>query len=202
MREAAELMFGRRRRRSGFGEQSNCKTGDVKCISNWFNRLSPAEKIINEPIATQLCGEGFVFENGMCRAVISEPVVCDEGFVFRTGMCRPIKRNKDVKSSRGGNMNPIISQEVASSAFKQRKLVNAARPATLASFGKKRKGSRRKGCKSKGPTKKLPSKIRKLCKRLKIKTTKKVGRRRVCKSLSTIMKQIKKKMKKITRRVR
>jgi hypothetical protein len=60
-------------------------------------------------------------------------------------------------------------------------------------FGKRR---RRKGCKSKGPTKKLPAKIRKLCKRLKIKTTKRVGGRRVCKSIKTIMKQIKKRMKK------
>ena len=58
-------------------------------------------------------------------------------------------------------------------------------------FGKKR---RRKGCK--GRTKKLPAKIRKLCKRLKIKTTKRVGGRRVCKSIKTLMKQIKKRMKK------
>jgi len=67
-------------------------------------------------------------------------------------------------------------------------------------FGKK---SRRKARKSKGVTKKLPAKIRKLCKRLKIKTTKRVGRRRVRKSIKTLMKQIRmrmKKMKQTTRR--
>jgi hypothetical protein len=36
-----------------------------------------------------------------------------------------------------------------------------------------------------------------MCRKLKIKTTKKVGRRRVCKSLKTIMAQIRKKMKKM-----
>jgi hypothetical protein len=64
-------------------------------------------------------------------------------------------------------------------------------------FGKKRS--------SKRATKKLPAKIRKLCKRLKIKTTKRVGGRRVHKSIKTLMKQIRmrmKKMKKTTRRVR
>jgi hypothetical protein len=70
---------------------------------------------------------------------------------------------------------------------------------TTLNFGKRRRrrSTRRKGCKSKGPTKKLPSKIRKMCKRLKIKTTKKVGRRRVCKSIATLMKQIKRKLKKM-----
>lgn len=63
------------------------------------------------------------------------------------------------------------------------------------SFGKKRRKIRR-GCKSKRPMKKIPAKIRKLCKRLKIKTTRKVGSRRVCKSLSVLMKQIHKKMRK------
>jgi hypothetical protein len=61
------------------------------------------------------------------------------------------------------------------------------------SFGKKRRKIRR-GCKSKRPMKKIPAKIRKLCKRLKIKTTRKVGSRRVCKTLSVLMKQIQKKM--------
>jgi hypothetical protein len=68
----------------------------------------------------------------------------------------------------------------------------------LTAFGKKRKSHRRrKGCKSKGANKKLPAKVRKMCRKLKIKTTKKVGRRRVCKSLKTIMAQIRKKMKKM-----
>jgi curved DNA-binding protein CbpA len=66
-------------------------------------------------------------------------------------------------------------------------------------LGKKRKSSRRKGCKSKGPTKKLPAKIRKLCRSLKIKTTRKVGSRRVCKPMQLIMKQIRKKMRKVRR---
>ncbi len=69
-------------------------------------------------------------------------------------------------------------------------------------FGKKR---RRKARKSKRANKKLPAKIRKLCKRLKIKTTKRVGGRRVYKSIKILMKQIRmrmKKMKKTTRRTR
>jgi hypothetical protein len=57
-------------------------------------------------------------------------------------------------------------------------------------------GKKRKGCKS---TKKLSAKIRNLCRRLKIKTTKKVGKRRVCKPMKLIMKQIKKKMRKVRR---
>jgi endonuclease V-like protein UPF0215 family len=71
-----------------------------------------------------------------------------------------------------------------------------------AAFGKKRrstykrKTSRRKGCRSKGD-KKLPAKIRKLCKKLKIKTTKKVGSRRVCKKLSVLKKQIARKLRKM-----
>jgi hypothetical protein len=69
-------------------------------------------------------------------------------------------------------------------------------------FGKKR--LRKKSSKSvKKAAKKLPAKIRKLCKRLKIKTTKQVGTRRVYKSIKILMKQIKmrmKKMKKTTRR--
>jgi hypothetical protein len=64
-----------------------------------------------------------------------------------------------------------------------------------ASFGKRRsRRGGRKGCRSKSSNKKLPARIRKLCKRLGIKTTKKVGHRRVCKSMSVIKKQIARKM--------
>jgi hypothetical protein len=69
-------------------------------------------------------------------------------------------------------------------------------PMLPSGFGKKRRRNARKGCKSKTSNKKLPAKIRKLCKKLKIKTTKKVGKRRVCKSLKVILKQIAKKLKK------
>jgi hypothetical protein len=75
------------------------------------------------------------------------------------------------------------------------------------SFGKKRrsipyKKSARKSCRSKGASKKLPAKIRKLCRKLKIKTTKKVGSRRICKKLSVIKKQIARKLRKIKKAVR
>jgi len=71
-------------------------------------------------------------------------------------------------------------------------------------FGKKRlrkKSGKKRSVKK--AAKKLPAKIRKLCKRLKIKTTKRVGSRRVYKSIKILMKQIRmrmKKMKKTTRR--
>jgi len=76
----------------------------------------------------------------------------------------------------------------------------------IVQFGKKRlskKSSKKRSVKK--ASKKLPVKIRKLCKRLKIKTTKRVGRRRVCKPIKTLMKQIRmrmKKMKKTTRSAR
>jgi len=57
-------------------------------------------------------------------------------------------------------------------------------------FGKKKRKPRsKKSCK-------VPSKILKLCKRFKIKCTKKVGKRRVYKSVAVLKKQIKMKMKK------
>jgi hypothetical protein len=59
------------------------------------------------------------------------------------------------------------------------------------SFGKKRKSTRRKS------VKKPPAAILKRCRKLKIKTTKKVGSRRVYRSLSLLRKLIKKKSKKI-----
>ena len=69
-------------------------------------------------------------------------------------------------------------------------------------FGKKKRKSRSKkvGKKSRKP----PAKILKLCKRFKIKCTKKVGKRRVYKSVAVLKKQLKRKMKKSrkTRKVR
>ena len=64
----------------------------------------------------------------------------------------------------------------------------------LYSFGKKRKS--RKGRSKKN---KLSAKIRRLCRKFKIKTTKKVGNRRVYKSIKVLKKQIAKKMKKVRR---
>ena len=63
-----------------------------------------------------------------------------------------------------------------------------------ASFGKKRRAQRRKA------SHKPPSAIRKMCKKLKIKITKKVGGRRVYKSLAVLKKQIKLKKKKMNRK--
>ena len=59
-------------------------------------------------------------------------------------------------------------------------------------FGKKRKYRRRKVHKGK-----LPKRIRKLCKKCRIKCTKKVGGKRVYKTLNVIKKQLSKKMKRI-----
>jgi hypothetical protein len=68
-----------------------------------------------------------------------------------------------------------------------------ARAAGLA-FGKKRKVYKRSS------KKKLPAKIRKLCRKLKIKTTKKVGGRRVTKKISELKKLIARKMRKVHHR--
>jgi hypothetical protein len=73
-------------------------------------------------------------------------------------------------------------------------------------FGKRRKTGRktrrRKTTRRRSGRKvhkKLPAKIRKLCKRLKIKCTKKVGSRRVYKRMSVLKKQIARKMRKMRR---
>jgi hypothetical protein len=65
-------------------------------------------------------------------------------------------------------------------------------------FGKKKKKVSRK---KKTNVKKPPVNICKMCKRLKIKITKKVGNRRVYKSTSVLKKQIKQKMRKKAKRV-
>jgi hypothetical protein len=65
---------------------------------------------------------------------------------------------------------------------------------SLLNFGKKKRKSRSK----KG--RKPPAKILKMCKRFKIKCTKKVGKRRVYKSAATLKKQLKRKMRKVRRR--
>jgi hypothetical protein len=78
-----------------------------------------------------------------------------------------------------------------------------------AAFGKKRRGRSRKVRKSpkthadfRRMPKKPPAKIRKICKKLKIKTTKKVGSRRVYKKLSELKKQIARKVRKLKKAVR
>jgi hypothetical protein len=53
-------------------------------------------------------------------------------------------------------------------------------------FGKKRKSRK---------TRKIPAKLAKMCRKYKIKTTKKVGKRRVPKSITVIKRQLKNKMK-------
>jgi hypothetical protein len=79
---------------------------------------------------------------------------------------------------------------------------------SVLSFGSRRSGfgkrtrkvrrtrrTARKGCKGHKNLKKVPARLRRLCRKYKIKTTKKVGKSRVCKSLSTLKKQLKRKMK-------
>jgi hypothetical protein len=61
-------------------------------------------------------------------------------------------------------------------------------------FGRRR-FTRRKGCRSKRPMKKLPATIRNMCRKLGIKTTRKVGNKRVCKNLTLLKRQIAKKRK-------
>jgi hypothetical protein len=58
----------------------------------------------------------------------------------------------------------------------------------ISSFGKMRRRRRRRA------NGKIPAKILKLCKRLGIKTTRKVGRKRVRNTLKTLKQQIKRKM--------
>ena len=65
-----------------------------------------------------------------------------------------------------------------------------AEEAGITFFGKRRRRHRRRSCK------KIPAKILKMCKRLKIKTTRKVGNKRVRKTIKELMKQIKNKMRK------
>ena len=57
-------------------------------------------------------------------------------------------------------------------------------------FGKKRKSSRKTR-----KSRKIPAKLAKMCRKYKIKTTKKVGKRRVPKSITVIKRQLKNKMK-------
>jgi uncharacterized FlgJ-related protein len=58
-------------------------------------------------------------------------------------------------------------------------------------FGKKRRRSVKKGKKSRKP----PARLIKLCKKYRIKVTKKVGKKRIYKSVTVIKKQLKRKMK-------
>jgi hypothetical protein len=64
-------------------------------------------------------------------------------------------------------------------------------------FGKKHSSITYKKSSKKGSLKKLPTKIRKLCHKLKIKITRKVGSRRVCKKLNILKKQIARKLSKL-----
>jgi hypothetical protein len=65
----------------------------------------------------------------------------------------------------------------------------------VSAFGRKsRRKTRRTRRKTKGK-KKIPAKIRRQCKRLKIKMTRKVGKRRVPKTLKQLKKQIARKLK-------
>ena len=73
--------------------------------------------------------------------------------------------------------------------------------ANMSGFGKRNKTTKRRKTKRiSGRKIKLSSKIRKMCKKYKVKTTVKRGSRRVQKSLKLIMKQLKKKMKSLRRK--
>ena len=63
-------------------------------------------------------------------------------------------------------------------------------------FGRRRRRKSKKSTKRTKRTKKIPAKLKRMCKRLGIKLTRKVGKRRVNKSLKQLKKQIKIKMKK------
>jgi hypothetical protein len=62
------------------------------------------------------------------------------------------------------------------------------------SFGRRRTRAR-KGCSGHKGLKKLPASVRRMCRKYKIKTTKKVGKKRMCKSMAVIKKQLRRKMK-------
>ena len=67
---------------------------------------------------------------------------------------------------------------------------------SIFSFGKKRRSATKKRSKKVSKSsRKLPSKVVKMCKKLKIKTTTKRGGKRVLKSTKVLLKQIKKKLK-------
>lgn len=73
----------------------------------------------------------------------------------------------------------------------QSPLTSIAQKNKFTAFGKRKSKRSKKSKKSK-----IPAKIRRLCKRLKIKMTRKVGRRRVAKSLKQLKKQIRTALKK------
>ena len=66
-------------------------------------------------------------------------------------------------------------------------------------FGRRRV-ARRKGSRSKAPMKKLPASVRNMCRKLGIKTTRKVGNKRVYKNLTLLKRQIAKKRRSTRRR--
>ena len=84
-------------------------------------------------------------------------------------------------------------------ARKCRKSRKTRRCRLRSSFGRRRPFKFRKSKKSK-KSRKLPSKIRKMCKKLKIKCTKKVGSRRVYKKLSVVKRQIARRMRSMRKR--
>ena len=117
-------------------------------------------------------------------------------------LCRKlkIKCTKKVGSRKVNKKLSVLKRQIARRlrkvrrSRKSRKVVRRSRePRRDMSFGRKRKGCRTK----RGVTKKLPAKLRKLARKLKIKTTKKVGNRRVCKSMAVIKRQIARRMRKV-----
>jgi hypothetical protein len=71
---------------------------------------------------------------------------------------------------------------------------------SLFSFGKKRRVHKRKSVKRKSG-RVLPAKVLKLCKKLRIKCTKKVGKKRVQRSMKVLMKLIKRKIKSLKKKM-
>jgi len=182
MEEASELMFGRRYKfgkEDWFGPKHNCVNKNekeyVKCVADFFKKnkseiLKPAPIVKAEKIEK------------------NEDIQpdCGEGMVFRNGNCRPIKREKN-------EPRPESELDCKYRGFRH---YNSLKKECY-SFGRRRRHYKRRKTRK---TSKIPAKIRKLCKRLKIKTTKKVGGRRVRKSLKVLMKQIKQKMRKLKRK--
>ncbi len=129
---------------------------------------------------------GSIYEGPMLQSPVSTPEYLKEAAELMFGKKRRAPRRKK-------SVTPEYMKEAAELMFGHRssKFGYCTKPLE---FGKKRRVSRRK------TSRKPPSAIRKMCKKLKIKITKKVGGRRVYKSLAVLKKQIKLKKKKMMKR--
>jgi hypothetical protein len=114
----------------------------------------------------------------------------------------------------GGEIKTVLgaADNVANAAAAKEALFRSAALRPKQDFGRRRRRSRkvrkvrrtrkgRKGRKSRKGSKKPSSSVLRMCKRLKIKATKKVGKRRVYKKVSVLKKLIKRKLKMMKKRI-